>query len=180
MVAWEYGFDNAENPRHFAGVVARSLTAVQFRLGDSLVLSWFHTHPRFLIAAIVSVSCTFVGCQSDSGPTRHSVKGVVSVDGVLAEGMLVQLQRQDSGTGNDQYPSCISDAQGRFQFGVDSASPGLIEGSYVATFAWLEGKDLEAKDKLQGKLSDPQKSNFRITVPSDEQNDIKFELKRPK
>jgi hypothetical protein len=156
------------------------MTAAQFRLGDLLVLSWFNTQPRFLIAAIVSVSCTFVGCQSDSGPTRHSVKGVVSVDGVLAEGMLVQLQRQDAGTGNDQYPSCISDAQGRFQFGGTSSSPGLIAGSYVATFAWLEGKDLEAKDKLQGKLSDPKKSNFRITVPSDELNDIKFELKRPK
>ena len=121
-----------------------------------------------------------VGCQPTDGPSRHVVEGIVSVDGTPAEGMLVQLTRQASGTGNDQYPSCISDANGRFQFGGGSTVPGLIEGEYVATFAWLEGKDLEARDKLQGKFADAKKSSFRLIVPSDSMNEIKFELKRSK
>lgn len=109
---------------------------------------------HFLGATIVAmIAGAIIGCQREAGPARFDVTGVVSVDGTPADGMLVQLQRQDAGNGNDQYPSCISDASGKFQFGGESASPGLIAGDYVATFAWLEGKDLQARDELQGRFS---------------------------
>ena len=136
---------------------------------------------QFLGATIVAITAgTIAGCQREAGPPRFDVTGVVSVAGTPADGMLVQLQRQDAGSGNDQYPSCISDASGKFQFGGEGASPGLIEGEYVATFAWLEGKDLQARDKLQGRFSDVKNSNFRLKVPSDDLLDVKFDLKPPK
>lgn len=144
------------------------------------MLIFLSARSRFLVAVVIIAIGAMVGCQPAGGPSRHVVVGIVSVDGTPAEGMLVQLIRQGAGTGNDQYPSCISDANGKFQFGGGGTALGLIEGDYVATFAWLEGKDLEAKDKLQGKFADPKGSSFRLTVPNDNLTEIKFELKRSK
>ncbi len=143
------------------------------------MLIFSSTRSHSLIAIAVTAIGAMLGCSPADGPKRHVVAGIVSVDGTPAEGMLVQLMRQDSGTGNDQYPSCISDANGKFQFGGNSTSLGLVEGNYVATFAWLEGKDLEARDKFQGKFSDAKKSSFQLTVPNNNLTEIKFDLKRP-
>jgi hypothetical protein len=122
---------------------------------------------------------TLAGC-TPSGPTRHDVSGTVTVDGSPAEGILVQMIRTSTGEGNDQYPSTISGTDGSFEFGGKSRVLGLLDGEYAVTFAWLEGKDLETRDKFKGKLADAKSSPYRLTIPSESTKNLAFDLKMPK
>jgi hypothetical protein len=147
----------------------RAFNAQRFLWGAHLLL---------LLVTIGTIGI-FAGC-SPSGPKRYDVSGSVSVDGVPAEGMLVQMIRMSPGEGNDQYPSTISNVDGSFQFGGRSTVPGLIEGEYAVTFAWLEGKDLETRDKFKGKLADAKASPYRLTIPSESTKNLVFDLTMPK
>ena len=133
---------------------------------------------RCFLIAIASI-CFLAGC-GPAGPKRYDVSGTVTVDGTPAEGMLIQLVRRSPGEGNDQYPSTLSRAGGKFAFGSQSETPGLIEGEYAVTFAWLEGKDLEARDKFRGKLSDPKTTPHQLKVPAELATDLSYDLKTPK
>lgn len=132
---------------------------------------------RFL--TFIAVISLLVGC-GPAGPVRYDVTGTVTVDGAPAEGMLVQLVRRSPGEGNDQYPSTLSQAGGKFAFGSQSETPGVIEGEYAVTFAWLEGKDLEARDKFKGKLADPKTTPYQLKIPAESAANLAYDLKTPK
>jgi hypothetical protein len=120
------------------------------------------------------------GC-APNGPKRNAVTGIVLVDGIPAERVVVQFSCQDVAgvTGDDKYPSALTDANGQFVLGKGSRLEGAVDGEYVVTFSWMSGPELEAVDKFKGMLGDPAKSKHRIRVPEDTQKPLEFKLENP-
>lgn len=120
------------------------------------------------------------GC-SPNGPKRNAVTGRVLVDGIPAERVVVQFSCQDVAgvTGDDKYPSALTDSNGQFVLGKGSRLGGAVDGEYVVTFSWMSGPELEAVDKFKGKLGDPSKSKYRVRVPDDTRKPLEFRLENP-
>lgn len=134
--------------------------------------------PMFGLICLIMVP--LIGC-APNGPKRNAVTGRVLVDGVPAERVVVQFSCQDVAgvTGDDKYPSALTDADGQFELGKGSRLGGAVEGEYVVTFSWMSGPELEAVDKFKGKLGDPATSKHRIRVPEDTQKPLEFRLENP-
>ena len=119
-----------------------------------------------------------VGCQP-KGPQRYEVNGIVLVDGKPAERVVVQLHSDNAELqGDDRYPVAVTDAQGRFSIGSQSANPGAVAGTYKVTFNWLSSAGLEATDKLKGTYADEKSSQYTVQVPAE--SDLEFSLKSVK
>lgn len=120
------------------------------------------------------------GC-GPNGPKRNEVTGSVLVDGKAAERVVVQFSAMETAgvTGDDKYPSAVTDSKGQFVLGKGSRLEGAVDGEYVVTFSWMSGPELEAVDKFKGKLGDPAKSKHRIRVPEDTQKPLEFRLENP-
>ena len=134
-------------------------------------------------ATLTAISCAWLllllpfllGCGS-SGPARHEVTGIVLVDQQPAERVMVQFHAVDEAlTGDDRYPVCLTDSQGKFRLGDQSPRPGALEGTYKVTFSWLSSPGLDATDKLAGAYANEGKSDFTVTVPTS--GELLFELK---
>ncbi len=136
--------------------------------------------PSSIFGSVFLILVLLPGC-GPNGPKRNSVTGSVLVDGIAAERVVVQFSAlEDSGvTGDDKYPSALTDSKGQFVLGKGSRLEGAVEAEYVVTFSWMSGPELEAVDKFKGKLGDPAKSKHRIRVPEDTQKPLEFRLENP-
>ena len=124
----------------------------------------------------VFVLTVCVGCGGEprGGPRVDTfpVSGTVLVNGSPAAGLLVAIYPQGQSEINHQLV-CTTDDQGKFSVGTYEAADGLPKGEYKLTFEWMEGAMLgPKKDKLKGKYSDPEKSEFSVTVTEGEENDL--------
>jgi hypothetical protein len=136
--------------------------------------------PFCLLFVVCFAAQLLSGC-GPVGPKKYPVTGTVKVDGSYAERVLVQFTIEGTGeaTGNDKYPSALTDSRGQFILGKGSEQEGAVEGEYVVTFAWMSGPELEAFDRFKGKLSNPSKSKHRVRVPADTSKPLEFQLENP-
>ena len=132
---------------------------------------------KMVCFAFIFIGFSVLGCEP-SERKRHPVRGLVRVNGVPAERVIVQMHCVNRGSkeGNDRYPSALTGADGRFEIGKGSERLGALEGEYIVTFSWLSGPELGATDKLAGRFADPKSSKFRIEVPVDQDRTLDFDL----
>ena len=110
---------------------------------------------------------TLLGCgASPDGPQKYPVSGTVLINGQAMERVAVQFHHLDASvTGNLRFPTAVTDASGRFELSSTGDRDGAVAGDYAVTFAWLSSADIDARDRLQGALSKPEASEYRVSVP---------------
>jgi len=111
------------------------------------------------------------------------IGGKVTVDGEPVRDLFVFLipkgQKAPSGEFAASRAQCRDD--GTFQITTYLEGDGAPQGEYAVTFEWLKfrqtGSSWVGPDKLNGRYSDPLKSEFHITVGSSPATIGPFELK---
>ena len=114
-----------------------------------------------------------VGCGTRGGPPRnstHKVTGTVIVDGQPPMSS-VQLTCHPTQGMNTKFPAttnAISDPDGKFAFSTYESGDGVPPGEYIVTIAWREFNPVQMSfggpDRLNGRYSDPAKSEIKLTV----------------
>jgi len=129
-----------------------------------------------------------VGCgenKSLPGPEPQPVKGSVTYRGKPAAGFLVAFNPLEQWEGATFAPSAVTNADGRFELHSYADNDGAPVGEYAVTFQWLEQEvnpddpdDAPVQfDRLRGAFSDPQRSQFKVTVSEGENTLEPFALK---
>lgn len=144
----------------------------------------------YATAALVAV---VIGCTSGrQGPERLKtvpVKGMVTVNGVPAGEVMVRFKSLAKPEGEAAIyaanPTALTDADGTFAASTYEQGDGLAPGEYAITFEWKKFDRLSngysGPDRLGGQYSDPEKSEFKVTVTGDEEKPIEigpYELKK--
>ncbi len=134
----------------------------------------------WLLPALLSAISLIPGCGGDEGLERFPVQGVVTVNGVPAERVIVLLHHADESTpGNYRYPTAVTAADGTFRISSIGEADGAVKGRYAVTFSWLSSTGLDSIDMFNGMLGDPKSSAFEISVPVTEGQKIQFDLVVP-
>jgi hypothetical protein len=134
----------------------------------------------FLLPTLLLGISLIPGCGGDEGLERFPVEGVVTVNGVPAERVVVLLHHTDESTpGNYRYPTAVTSADGTFKISSIGEADGAVKGTYKVTFTWLSSAGLDSIDMFGGSLGDPKSSSFEITVPVPEGQPTKFDLVVP-
>lgn len=125
--------------------------------------------------------CIVAGCgRQQQGPERlHTVPvhGSVMLNGVPAPRLTVKFHSLEKPEGASQiyaaHPSAMTEGDGTFAVSTYEFGDGIAAGTYAVTFEWLTYNRLQnsygAPDKLDGKYSDPEKTEYKVTVSGDEE-----------
>jgi hypothetical protein len=123
-----------------------------------------------------------LGCSRphDDGLEKFPVTGQVQVDGEPAEGVVVRFFRDGkTGTTNADTPLAVTQEDGRFELSTNGDGDGAVAGNYRVTFTWKIDNSPGSKDRLGGKYTKLEKSEFDVTVRQ-EPTDLKpFLLETP-
>ncbi len=128
----------------------------------------------WVLATVVVMVCVGCGGEPKGGPRVETfpVTGKVLVDGTPTAGLRVACYPQGE-TEINRRLVVLTDDQGAFSLGTYESSDGLPEGEYKLTFEWIEGTMLGPEtDKLKGAYSDPEESEYTVTVKTGEKNDL--------
>ena len=141
---------------------------------------------RWLLA-LLAASLVLASCSKNDRLPVFPVRGQVfdsSQD--PAAGALVVFHPVDPTDGPLLKPLAYVDRQGAFRLTTYEQGDGAPAGKYVVTIEWRQrspnpfGPNKEGKDRLRGKYSDPQSSDFRFTVQKQTENVVPpIHLKRP-
>jgi len=130
-------------------------------------------HPRMLINHVVLFCLLSQGCgEAERKPPNAKpvlpVSGLVHVDGAPKAGVRIIFHAKVQDPANATRSVATTDAEGRFKAWTYQIDDGVPPGDYTLTF----NDQSEAKphlrdnpDLLNGKYSDPVKSEFKLTVP---------------
>lgn len=119
------------------------------------------------------------GCgEVDNRKPTYPVKGRITVDG-KPPGSALQIECQPVAgmdTRNPTVSRTETDELGNFQISTYSSGDGVPAGDYVLTVTWLTfnlmSRDYTGPDKLDGRYSDPEKSEIKVTVMPGEPMDL--------
>lgn len=111
----------------------------------------------------------------------------MTYDGAAAPGVLVRFHSTGTPQGMPEIyaanPTAVTDVEGNFALSTYEEGDGVAAGEYVVTFEWKKFDRLKngysGPDQLGGKYSDPEASDFRVSVTGGEKQgvDLKpFEL----
>ncbi len=110
-------------------------------------------------------------CSRSSGPPRqptYPLTGTVTVDGQPAKEVRVAVYPAGTTDPEAAIATAFTDELGKFSLSTYESGDGVPEGEYVVTFMWGAINPLSFQygppDKLNGRYSDPAKSEFRIRV----------------
>lgn len=130
---------------------------------------------RMLVGILALTVCSCSG-RPEFSKERFPVTGEVYVDGKPAARLSVTLHDVE---GFDEeapaIPQAVTKQDGSFAISTFEAEDGAPAGEYAATFVWGRPQGLgidTSVDKLQGKYSDPETSQFKVTVTEDEPVDM--------
>ncbi len=152
---------------------------------------------RFGMSCIVLLSVLVAGCEKqlsenerirkDAEKSRKKavpVAGTVLVNSRPQEDVLVSLYKSDNPKPISPNVFIAAGPDGKFAFSTYENGDGLVPGDYKLTFEWHKitfrraEPVFEEPDKLNGRYSDPVKSEFQLQVVEGQpQKDLKFELK---
>ena len=145
----------------------------------------FGTTGRVAVSIAVALCvCLLLASCGDSGPvtpkavdkTTSPVTGRILVDGEPVEKLRVTCENAAEGNEPSLRSLGLTDAKGTVAFSTFRDSDGVPPGDYVLTFAWQDWDDYwnrhEGPDRLGGRYSDPEKSEYRLTVREGETTDL--------
>jgi len=139
---------------------------------------------QLLHIALLSSSILIIGCSSGG---LNSVTGKVTVKGKPEKGVVVIFHPENSKLTSNR-PSGVTGDDGSFTLasGTDSGAPS---GDYKVTFTWPEeyrlknkskaistDEDRETMDRLNGRYSNVDTSQIKITIKSGKNSLPAFEL----
>jgi hypothetical protein len=111
------------------------------------------------------------GSPALPGPQPYPVQGQVTYQGKPAAGFRVSLFPLFEQSGPKFAPSALTDASGNFELQSYQPGDGAPPGDYAVTFTWpqdVPGPDPDdapqQTDRLRGRFSDPERSQFKVTV----------------
>lgn len=119
---------------------------------------------------MVLIGFLLSGCSSRDPNRKETfpVTGEVYADGVVAEGVTVELHPVGGiDKAQPTMTSTMTDAEGKFAASTYEQGDGAPEGEYIVTFKWGQLNRMSMSydgDKFKGKYSDPKKSEFRVSV----------------
>jgi hypothetical protein len=127
------------------------------------------------------------GCaERPQGPDRLPVvpvRGTVLVTDLPASGVTVQFHSVENPIGEVKIyaakPKAITGGDGAFAMSTYIDGDGVAAGKYRVTFEWRKFDRLKngysGPDHLDGKYSDPESSEFTVTVTGDEEEGLELE-----
>ena len=104
--------------------------------------------------------------------------GKITVDGTPTLGVFVTLYDKDNKI-VDAIPVPHTNENGDFTFSMYKIGDGIPAGTYKVTFEWCKIKrgDASGPDKLSGRYSDPEKSEFTLDLqPGKPQTKLSYAL----
>lgn len=137
---------------------------------------------RLLFSIFIAASLG-VGCADDDGRLEtYPVQGQVIINGQPAAGCTVAFVPNDPKLRGQIMPGGKADETGSFSLTTYETDDGAPAGEYGVTIRWPAQKTWPGKaremaidpvepigpDKLQGRLSSPQKSGLTVTVKEEE------------
>ncbi|MEZ6035529.1 MAG: carboxypeptidase-like regulatory domain-containing protein [Planctomycetaceae bacterium] len=118
--------------------------------------------------SLLSLGCGDAERKPPDAKPVVPVSGVVHVDGVAKAGVRIVFHAKVQDPKNATQSVATTDAEGKFKAWTYQIDDGVPPGDYTLTF----NDQSEAKphlrdnpDLLNGKYSDPVKSEFELTVP---------------
>jgi hypothetical protein len=124
--------------------------------------------------AVLAVGCA----EADNRKPTYPVKGRITVDG-KPPGAVLQVECYPVAgidTKNPTVSRTETDELGNFQISTYASGDGVPAGDYVLTVTWLNfnlmSRDYTGPDKLNGRYSDPEKSEIKLTVMPGEPTDL--------
>lgn len=138
-------------------------------------------------ACLLAMLLALSGCGENTslpGPEPQPVKGKVTYRGEPAAGFLVVFNPLEKWEGPVFAPSAVTNADGEFQLHSYADNDGAPVGEYAVTFQWpkevvTDDPDdaPERIDRLHGAFSNPQESQFKVTVSEGENSLEPFALR---
>ena len=131
---------------------------------------------QLMLVGILALTLCSCSGKPEFSKERFPVTGEVYVDGQPAARLSVTLH--DVKGFDEQAPAipqAVTKQDGTFAISTFEAEDGAPAGEYTATFVWGEPKGLgidTSVDKLNGKYSDPNRSQFKVTVTEGEPTDM--------
>ena len=129
-----------------------------------------------MLVGIVALTLCSCSGKPEFSKARYPVKGEVFVDGEPAA--LLSVTLNDVKGFDEQAPAipqAVTKQDGTFAISTFEADDGAPAGEYKATFVWGSPQGLSidtSVDKLKGKYSDPEKSEYKVTVVEGEPTDM--------
>lgn len=121
-----------------------------------------------MLCVVFAISLCSCSGKRDYGTETFPVSGEVYVDGGAAAEVFVTLHNVNGmDAANPTVSSTSTKEDGTFEVSTFEEGDGVPAGDYVATFKWgaLNPISMTYDDsKLNGKYSDPEKSEFKVTV----------------
>ena len=119
----------------------------------------------WIVFLCVCVLINSSGCSTESPPERFTVKGQVFINEDFATYMVVRLHPEDESLLKENVEiATMTDGLGNFEFSEHTETGGVPVGIYKATFFWPLEVSNDSQDRLQGKFSMPEESQFTIIV----------------
>lgn len=122
-----------------------------------------------------------VGCEQKAPyrKTTFPVKGSITVDGNVPDSPVkiecVPISQVDDDPSHFSMSFTMSKTDGSFNISTYQSDDGIPAGEYALTFMWgklnLMSGQYGGPDKLNGRYSDPKKSEIKVTV-ADEPIDL--------
>lgn len=140
------------------------------------------------LLGIVAFCLFLAGCSSERKPANElkvvPVTGVVLVDGEPTAGIKIMMFSKATDPEKRAFPRGVTDEEGRFHAWTYRVNDGVPPGEYVVTYvdhSQANPAVRENPDGFQGRYSDRNSTEHRVTVPdSDEPFDMgEISLSRP-
>lgn len=130
-----------------------------------------------LVAVVVVIGLLSTGCSSERKPVNEKpvvpVTGTVHIDGAPVADIEISFHPQVQADSHRVFPKATTDAEGRFEAWSYRKGDGIAAGNYTLTFIDRGGppkpfqRASDRPDLFQGKYSDPENTEHRLTVPED-------------
>ncbi|WP_230274810.1 hypothetical protein [Rhodopirellula halodulae] len=120
----------------------------------------------FLVFSLASFTVGFVGCrskQTDDGLVP--VRGVVTVDGEPAVGVVIELHPESDGPALSKG---VTSDGGMFEISTHRQGDGVVPGVYDVTFVWSEFNVVSRSqegDRLNGRYATKKATSIQWNVP---------------
>ncbi len=119
-----------------------------------------------LVMVLSAIGCKKEAVIGDRVPVVP-VKGIVTVDGEPVESVAVTCVPVGGKSESLPASSALTDKEGKFEIGTFEGGDGAPPGEYKLIFKWGQLNLMNGRfegDKLNGRYSDPEKSEFTVTV----------------
>lgn len=133
---------------------------------------------QLALIGILTLSLCACSDERDYGKETFPVTGKVQLDGqpgAMISVTLTDVNGFDAAAAVPAIPKAVTMDDGTFAISTFEAGDGAPAGEYTATFVLGERQGLSINtdnDKLKGKYSDPEKSEFKVTVKEGEPTDM--------